>query len=345
MLESNNSLPGDRFYGITDGMKRLIFSLLLAVTVSGVRADDKPTVFVAPMDGDSAIAGWQPALGKGLSEMLITELGRLGKFDVLESTALNDLKGEIALGDQGYVSDKEKVDKGGWAGADFMFVGKVTRFGSVTKGVNLGGFVPFSGGNLGTKTTTSDIAIDWRFVDAYTRKVIKTGRTTASHKGTSFAVGVAVNGNGGNIGFNNSEFMDSALGKATATAVTNLSTELAGIDVPESGRHKAKSAGALKEQSAAAAAIAAVKSIPGTVLAVINKETLIVSLGSKQGLKTGDKLNLYETVDTKNDKGEVVFSEEKLVGEVTLASVQAEKSKATFAGTAEVKSGWVVKGQ
>ena len=137
-------------------MKRLIFLLTMLCATIGVRAQDKPTVFVAPLDGDlSQIQGWQPAMGEGLAEMLITELTKLGKFEVLESTGLKDLKDEIALGDQGYVSDKEKVDKGGWSGADFMFRGKVTRFGSATKGVNLGGFVPFSGGSLGMKTKFS----------------------------------------------------------------------------------------------------------------------------------------------------------------------------------------------
>ncbi len=327
-------------------MKRLICLFLTLLTTATLRAGDKPTVFVAPLEGDlSQIQGWQPAMGEGLAEMLITELTKLGKFEVLESTGLKDLKDEIALGDQGYVGDKEKVEKGGWAGADFMFRGKVTRFGSSTKGIHLGGFIPYSGGGLSTKTTTSEIAIDWRFTDAYNRKVVKADRTTAAQKGTSFGIGVGVNGNGGTIGFGNSEFMNSALGKATALAVSNLTVQLASLELPESGRHKAKAAGQLKEQTAAATAINAIKSTPGSVLAIVNKETLIVSLGSNHGLKNGDKLNIYETVDTKNDKGEVVFTEEKLVGEVTLAAVQADKSKATYAGTAVIKAGWVVKSQ
>src|SRR5207249_11290968 len=103
----------------------------------------KPSIFVAPLDGDtSQILGWQPALGEGLAEMLTTELGKLGKFDVLESTALPELVKEIGLGEQGFVAEGEKVEKGGFAGADFMFRGKVTRFGSQQKGLDLGGFAP-----------------------------------------------------------------------------------------------------------------------------------------------------------------------------------------------------------
>lgn len=327
-------------------MKRTLVCVALVCFGLVAKAEDKalPTLFVAPLDGDtSQVMGWQPALGEGLAEMLITEVTRIGKFQVLESTALKDLVGEIDLGQQGYVNEEERVEKGGWAGADFMLRGKVTRFGSNKKGVGLGGFVPGSLGNLGVKVTTSDVRIDWRLVDVYTRKVIRTGQSTESHKGTAFDVGVAVQGHGGNIGYQNQEFMNSALGKATAKAVTNIVVEISSFTVPESGRMKSKAAKAAKEQGAAKAASDALKATPGKVLAVVDKSTMIVSLGSKQGFKEGDKLALYETVDIKDDKGAVVFSEEKLAGEITLQSVQEERSKAAYSGSAEVKAGWVVK--
>ena len=325
-------------------MKYATFALLPLFVAATVSGQDKPTVFVAPLDGDMAqIQGWQPALGQGLAEMLTTELTRLGKFDVLESTALNNLKDEIALGETGYVNDQEKVDKGGFAGADFMFRGKVTRFGSQTKGINLGGFIPYSGGSLGMKTTTSDVAIDWRLVDAYTRKVIKAGRAEASHKGSSFDIGTSVNGHGGNIGFGNSEFMNSALGKAAAQAVTNLTLDLVKIDVPESGRHKFKAQKLAQAEAQGQAIANAMKMTPGTVIAVVNKSTLIVSIGGKQGAKANDKLSLFEVLETKDDKGIVVFSEEKPAGEITLQAVQDDRSKASYDGPALVKAGWIVR--
>jgi len=327
-------------------MKRTLICLLLTLLVCTAKAEDKalPTLFVAPLDGDtSQIMGWQPALGEGLAEMLITEVTRIGKFQVLESTALKELADEIELGQQGYVNEQERVEKGGWSGADFMLRGKVTRFGSNTKGVGLGGFVPGSLGKLGVKVNTSDVRIDWRLVDVYTRKIVKSGQSTTSEKGTSFDVGANVQGHGGNIGFQNQEFMNSALGKATAKAVTNIVMEISSFNIPESGRSKSKAAAAAKQEGAAKAELEALKAAPGKVLAVVDKSTVIVSLGGKQGFKAGDKLALYETVDIKDDKGAVVFSEEKLVGEVTLQTVQDDRSKAAYAGSAEVKAGWVVK--
>jgi len=329
-------------------MKLRTTVILLALgLLRGLSQDNSaPTIFVAPLDGDmSQIQGWQPALGEGLAEMLITELTKLNKFQVLESTALGNLKDEIKLGDEGYVAKDEKVEKGGFAGADFMFRGKVTRFGAKSQGVNLDGFVPGSLGGLGLKKSKSDVRIDWRIVDAYNRKVISSGQAVGEESGVGFNIGVGINGHGGGIGFENKEFMNSALGKATVKAISAIMTEVSRVSPPVSGRKMAKDTVVKKEQAAVDAAAAALKKTAGKVLAVPAKGVLIVSLGSQQGFKNGDKLRLYEAVETKDDKGEVVFTEEKLIGEITLESVQAERSKAAYSGAAEIKAGWIVKSE
>lgn len=327
-------------------MKNICFTVMasLGLVAAVAQDEDLPTLFVAPLDGDAAaIMGWQPALGEGLAEMLITEVTKLGKFQVLESTALEALKSEIGLGDEGYVSAAEKVEKGGWAGADYMLRGKVSRFGAKSSRVGLGGFVPGSLGNLGVKQNKSDVRIDWRLVDVATRKVVTTGAGEASETGVGFDVGVAVSGHGGNIGYDNKEFMNSSLGKATVKAIAKIMTDLKGAQVKTSGRRQAKQAATEQQTAAAAAAADALRNTPGKVLAVAGGGTLVVSLGSKHGFKAGDKLKLYEAVELKDDKGEVVFTEEKLAGEITLDSVQEERSKATYSGAAAVKAGWVVK--
>lgn len=319
---------------------------ILVATVGELRADDdgQPTLIVAPFSGDTtAISTWQPAMGSGLQEMLITEVGKLNKFQVLETTQLDALKDEIKMGDDGWVEQSEKVDKGGFAGADFMFTAKVTRFGNKETNVGLGGFVPGALGGLGVHQTTADVRIDWRLVDASNRKIIKTGSSTAAQKGGGFTLGTDVNGRGGGIGFDNREFMDSALGKATVKALAQITADLAPVNLPESGRHKKKAAMAGQQAAAATAAADSLRQTPGKVLAVAGKDTIIISLGSKNGFKTGDKLNLYETTDVKNDKGEVVFTDEKLVGEVTIETAQDERSKVSYDGDKEVKPGWTVK--
>ena len=293
-----------------------------------------PSLIVAPFSGNTTtIQYWQPALGEGLSEMLITELAKINKFQVLETTQLEVLKDEIKLGQDGWVEPSEKVEKGGFAGADFMFTAKVTQFGHKESKIGLGGFVPGNFGNLGIKQTVSNVRIDWRLVDATNRKIIKAGSATGEKKGTGFDVGVNINGHGGGVGFDNKEFMDSALGKATVMALSQITDELRPTPLPESARHKSKA-------TQAGNALAA---ISGKVLAAASRDAIIISIGSKQGLKDGDKLKLYETSDIKDDKGAVVFTEEKLVGEITIQSAQEDRSKATYSGDREVKAGWAVK--
>jgi curli biogenesis system outer membrane secretion channel CsgG len=329
-------------------MKRAIGILLVAVGVFSAAAQqgEAPTLFVAPLSGDqTAIEFWQPALGEGLAEMLITELGKTGKFQVLESTALEELKSEINMGEEGWVASDEKVAKGGWAGADFMFRGKVTRFGAKEQGVDLGGFAPKGLGNLGVKMTKSDVRIDWRIVDVATRKIVATGQAVGAEKGVGFDVGLAISEHGGHIGFDNKEFMDSALGKATVKALNLIIADVQTKSLPVSGRQQQKATATATQQAAADGEKAALRATTGKVLAVPTKGVLIVTLGSKHGFKAGDKLKLYQTVDTKDDDGQVVFTEETLVGEITLDSVQDEKSKATYVGDAEAKSGWVVKAE
>jgi curli biogenesis system outer membrane secretion channel CsgG len=311
-----------------------------SLLTSRIFADDLPTCFVAPFSGTTAsIEYWQPAMGEGLGEMLTTELGKINKFQMLEINDLGDLKNEINMGADGWVDQSQKVDKGDFAAADFMFTAKVTAFGNKTSHIGLGGFAPAGFGNLGLHQTVADVRIDWRLVDVATRKIIKTGSASAEEKGGGFDVGADANGNGGNISMGNHEFMDSALGHATQKTLAQIIADVQATTVPVSGRARQK-AGLTAEADAATEAL---RHTPGKILAVASKDTIIISLGSKQGFKEGDKLNLYQTNDVKDDKGNVVFTDEKLVGEITLSSVQEDRSRAAYAGDAPVQQGWTVK--
>jgi curli biogenesis system outer membrane secretion channel CsgG len=329
-------------------MMKLFYATTLLVSLAAARvwAADLPACFVAPFGGDTtAIQFWQPAMGAGLGEMLTTELGKINKFQMLEVSQLQELKNEINLGEDGWVDQNQKVDKGGFSAADFMFTAKVTKFGNKQQKIGLGGFGGSALGALGIKTTTADVRIDWRLVDVATRKIIKTGSAEETQKGLGFSIGGIGGGAGGLIGFDNSEFMDSALGKATVRAMATIVAEVRAIPLPESGRVKQKSASTQKASAATQAVAQAAHSTPGKVLAIAGKDSVIISLGTKQGFKNGDKLNLYETVDTKDDKGNVVFSDEKLVGEVTISAAQEDRSRAAYAGDLIVQQGWVVKGK
>jgi curli biogenesis system outer membrane secretion channel CsgG len=162
----------------------------------------------------------------------------------------------------------------------------------------------------------------------------KGGSATAvkSPKGPPNAGSEVAANSGEPLGYEDPEFMNSAFGKATSKAIANIVGHLAAVPLPESSR-----AGNLK------AGTEALKHTPGKVLAVAGKDTIIVSLGGKQGFKAGDKLMVYQTNDVKDEKGNVVYSEEKAVGELTIVSVQDDRCRASNTGDFAVQQGWTVK--
>src|ERR1017187_9357077 len=146
-------------------MKKILSTVVFGVLIAAGRvfADDLPTCFVAPFSGDTvAIQSWQPAMGEGLGKMLTTELGKINKFQMLEINQIGDLKNEINMGADGWVDQAQKVDKGGFAAADFMFTAKVTAFGNKRSHIGLGGFAPSGLGNLGLHQTEGDARSDSR---------------------------------------------------------------------------------------------------------------------------------------------------------------------------------------
>src|ERR1041384_5322767 len=121
--------------------------LAMAVNVTSTIAADKrvPTVVVAKTDG-THISYWQPAMGDGLAQMIITELNKLDNMKVLESVGLEDLREERRLGEAGEISAAEAVKKGQWKGGDSTFKSVVTRCGSKESNYGgAGGGVPIPG--------------------------------------------------------------------------------------------------------------------------------------------------------------------------------------------------------
>ena len=305
----------------------------------------RPSIFVAPLQGDRRVGMWQPAVGDGLAEMLVTELTKLDKFRVLESTTLESLKDEIKMGEDGWIAPNDKVVKGGWKGADYMLVGKVTRFAAKQNsyGGGGGGWGPFRApipliGGAGVSTSEAEVQIDWHISDAASREIVKAGRGNGKETGTSWGFG-----NGLGSGFvHEHEFTESALGKAAMKAIGEIVVALKQVELAP-GKHTLDQQAAQNEAAAKKdAALAVLRATPGVVQAVM-PDFMVVSLGAKHGLKPGDKLSLFEVTEIKNAAGEVVMKDEKLVGEATIQSVQEEKSKVSCGEGVKPKEGWIVR--
>jgi curli biogenesis system outer membrane secretion channel CsgG len=314
-------------------------SLLLALALApfqGQAADNKvPTISVAKTES-SGVASWQPAMGEGLAQMIITEMANLPNFKVLESVALDDLRAERALGENGEVAATESVKKGQWKGADYTFKSTVTRFGSKEQNFGGGGIpvpTPFGigGGHFGVRKSENEVQIDWRIIDNATREIVSgaTGRAVGVEKGSGFNFGTW----GGGGFSNNREFMDSALGKATMKALAQIIDKVKTLNVGPGAR-------TVNNANEAAQNAAAVKNVKGVVKLVDGNE-IWVSLGAGNGFAKGDKVKIYQPIEKKNKKGEVVATTYELVAEITLDKVQKDKSMGTYTGTGKVAEDFI----
>ena len=313
--------------------------VLLAIALGSVQsqgADTRvPTISVAKTEA-SSVAGWQPAMGEGLAQMIITEMANLPNFKVLESVALEDLRAERALGESGEVAQSKSVKKGQWKGADYTFKSTVTRFGSKDSNFGGGGIpvpTPFGigGGHFAVKKSENEVQIDWRIIDNTSREIVSgaTGRAVGVEKGTGFNFGAL-----GGSGFSNSrEFMDSALGKATMKALAQIVDRVKTLNVGPGAR-------TLNNQAEAAQNAAAIRNVKGVVKMVDGPE-IWVSLGAGNGFGKGDKIKIYQPVEKKNKKGEVVATTYEPVAEIILTKVQKDKSMGTYTGSAKIEEDFV----
>jgi curli biogenesis system outer membrane secretion channel CsgG len=274
--------------------------------------------------------------------MLITELSRSGKFEVLESTALADLREEIGLGEQGWVKFDEKVQRGEWDAADYMLRATITRFGARTK--KWGGFgglirIDNMPGGFETRSQEAEVQIEWRIVDVENRRVRKTGRATGKHKGSSWSFGWITGGGG----FSETEFLDSTLGKATMLALQTIAVDLDKLDLPPGRRTQRIAATRESESQTAIEDVNALRATPGQVVGLGQDGSVVINLGAMHHLKPGDILTLFQPVETLNAEGKVIFTQQREVTTLTLSVVQDEFSKATLDHPASPREGWKVR--
>jgi hypothetical protein len=96
----------------------------------------------------------------------------------------------------------------------------------------------------------------------------------------------------------------------------------------------------LNNQNEAAQAAAAIRNVKGVVKLVDGGE-IWVSLGTANGFAKGDKIKIYQPIEKKNSKGEVVATSYEPVAEIILTKVQKDKSMGTYTGSAKIMEDFV----
>src|ERR1700721_784708 len=212
--------------------------LFFIAALSPASAQRRPRVAVLDFDYGTvrpsvqAVFGTDVDLGKGITQMLVTDLVKDGTYSVIERATMDKILGEQNFSNSNRADASSAAKIGKLLGVDAIIVGTITEFGNETKNQGLGG-----GGGRGwtgalagihhSKSSTN-VALNARIVNVDTGEImgVAEGAGTSSRSSTGVGGGGGNwNGHGGGGGaFGSSNFQNTIIGEATKAAEATLST-------------------------------------------------------------------------------------------------------------------------
>ncbi len=278
----------------------------------------------------SQLFGTDQDVGKGIADLLVDKLVGDGVYSVIERKQLDKI-----LAEQNF-SNSDRADPASAAkiarvlGVDAIVIGSITQFGRDDKKTNiaggaLGGLTSRYGfGGVSKTNSTAVVQITGRMIDTSTAEILASatvkGESSRSGAGILGTGGSAYGVGGGGLDMKSTNFGATLLGEATTKAVTELAKDL-----------EAK-AGALPT---------ATISVSGLVADAAPDGTVIINVGSKGGVKVGDKLAVKRKVRDIPDPatGKVLRSVEDPVGTIVITEVEETSATGKFSGAGSPKVG------
>lgn len=216
----------------------MAFCLLLFLAASVPAGAQEAKKRVALMDFEFGTVqrwwSWDWDIGKGIADLIVTNLVKDGTYSVIERKKLDAILQEQNFSNSDRANPTSAAKIGKVLGINAIVVGSVTQFGMEDKSFSLGGiggrFGGFGGGGLGKKQGKATVAIDARLVDVNTGEIL----AVASGKGTSARSGMLLGGGGaggggfgaGGVDMGSSNFQETILGEATRSAVEDVTNQL-----------------------------------------------------------------------------------------------------------------------
>ncbi len=226
----------------------------------------------------AAIFGSDVDVGKGIADLLVTDLVKDGTFSIIERKALDKIMAEQNFSNSDRADPTSAAKLGKMLGVDAILVGSITEFGNETKKTNLGGmggnWHGFGAGGFGHSNTKANVGIDARLVNVDTGEII----AVAEGVGQSSRSSTSMLGGGGNwhgfgagsADFGSSDFQNTIIGEATKIATDKLTADLV-TDAPK-------------------VAVRTV-TVEGLVAAVDGGQ-IVLNVGARAGVKVGDTLEV-----------------------------------------------------
>lgn len=318
-------------------MKKItvVFILIISFTALIFPASDKKRVAILNFDFGTVHRWWSGDwdIGKGIADLIVTELVKDGTYSVIERKALDAVLAEQNFSNSNRADATTAARIGKLLGVNVILVGSITQFGTEDKSLNVGGiagrFGGFGGGKVGTSKGKANVVIDARLVDVNTGEIlaVATGKGESSRSGLLLGGGGAGGGGfgAGGIDMGSSNFQETIIGEATRQAVQ----------------------GAAKELISASGKVSTTKVEIRGMVADVDGKNVILNVGSSQGVKVGDHLKILRVTRTVKDPatGKVLREITESVAELEVTQTDEGSSVAKVISGASTKVGDLVRSQ
>jgi curli biogenesis system outer membrane secretion channel CsgG len=271
---------------IPASMAATAFLALALAAPASAQAASKRRPRIAIMDFDYAtVQTWTSQLfganvdvGKGIADLLVTDLVKDGTYSIIERKQLDKILAEQNFSNSNRADPMSAARIAKILGVDAIIVGSITEFGNETKKTGLGGiggnWHGVGLGNIGHSNSKANVGVTARIINVDTAEIMG----VADGKGQSSRASTNLLGGGGNWGgfgggsadFGNSNFQQTIIGEAVKQAVDQLSTNL----VTQSPKLSTRTI-----------------TVEGVVAAVEGNQ-IVLNVGAKAGIKVGDQFNV-----------------------------------------------------
>ena len=289
--------------------------------------------YATVMSSVQAVFGTNQDIGKGISDLLVNQLVNDGTYRVIERNALDKILKEQNFSNSDRADANTAAKIGRVLGVDAIITGDITQFGRDDQNRNIGGGglsnwgAKYGLGNVGTRKAKAVVEVTARLIDVNTAEILASaqGHGESARSGTDLLGGGGSWGGagGGHVDMGSSNFGQTIIGEAVKQAVTQLGSNLD----------------------------AKATNLPHTVVQVnglvadATGNTLVLNVGSKNGLKVGDHLAVTRVTKVIKDPvtGKPLRNIEDTIGQVQITSVDESSAVGTFSGGGQPKVGDVVK--
>jgi curli biogenesis system outer membrane secretion channel CsgG len=298
--------------------------------VSAAGAQQKKRVAVIDFDYAtvqsqvSSMFGTNKDVGKGIVDLLVDKLVSDGVFSVIERNALDKIIAEQNFSNSERADPNSASKIGRILGVDAIIVGSITQFGRDDKSTSVGGGAignvtgRFGIGGVNKTSSNAVVQITSRIINTTTGEIL----ASVTAKGQSTRSGTGLLGAGGSVygpeaglGINmrSSNFANTILGEAITKCVADLGSQL---------------------DSKAAALPTNVVQVSGLIADVSPDGTIIINVGSRAGVKVGDRLDIKREGRVIRDPatGKALRSIGDAVGSLTITEVDDGSAVGKFVG-------------